>query len=57
MLTARYQSPLALITPAKSHPEVLLQAVSARNRARAEDFAKKHHIPKVTDTYQRECGL
>lgn len=46
------RSPLALITPAKSHPEVVLQAVSARDRARAEEFAKKHGIPEVRDSYQ-----
>lgn len=43
---------MALITPAKSHPEVIVQAVSARNRARAEEFAKKNGIPEVRDTYQ-----
>ena len=48
-------SPLALITPAKSHPEVLVQAVAARDRTRAEGFAKKHGIPDVKDTYQGMC--
>ena len=47
---------MALITPAKSHPEVVVQAVSARDRARAEEFAKKHGIPDVRDTYQGESG-
>lgn len=45
-------SPMALLMPAKSHPEVIVQAISARNRARAEEFAKKHGIPEVRDTYQ-----
>lgn len=48
-------SPLALITPAKSHPEVLVQAVAARDRTRAEEFAKKHGIPDIKDTYQGMC--
>ncbi|ROV92921.1 hypothetical protein VSDG_06321 [Cytospora chrysosperma] len=43
---------IALITAAKSHPEVVVQAVAARDRARAEEFAKKHGIPDVRDTYQ-----
>lgn len=43
---------MALIMPAKSHPEIIVQAVSARNRARAEEFAKKNGIPEVRDTYQ-----
>jgi predicted dehydrogenase len=45
-------SPLALITPAKSHPEVIVQAVSAWNRQKAEEFAKAHGIPEVRDTYE-----
>lgn len=44
--------PLALITPAKSHPEVIIQAVSARDRKRAEEFAKSHSIPEVKDSYE-----
>ncbi|KAJ5237357.1 hypothetical protein N7489_007448 [Penicillium chrysogenum] len=43
---------LALITPAKSHPEVIIQAVSARDRKRAEAFAKSHGIPEVRDSYE-----
>ncbi|KAL8721595.1 MAG: hypothetical protein Q9225_001759 [Loekoesia sp. 1 TL-2023] len=45
-------SPLALIIPAKSHTEVIVQAVSARDRQKAEAFAKKHGIPEVKDSYQ-----
>jgi predicted dehydrogenase len=40
------------VTPAKSHPEVIVQAIAARDRARAEEFAKKHGIPDVKDSYQ-----
>lgn len=43
---------MALIIPAKSHPEVIVQAVAARNRKRAEEFAKKHGIPDVRDSYE-----
>ncbi|KAA8645282.1 Gfo/Idh/MocA family protein [Aspergillus tanneri] len=45
ILGAASIAPLALITPAKSHPEVIIQAVSARNRKKAQDFAKAHSIP------------
>jgi predicted dehydrogenase len=45
-------SPLGLVVPAKSHSEIILQAISARDRTRAEAFAKKHGIPDVRDTYQ-----
>ncbi|KAJ5585467.1 Oxidoreductase N-terminal [Penicillium hispanicum] len=43
--------PLALITPALSHPEVIVQAVAARDHARASAFAKKHNIPDVRISY------
>ncbi|KAK7981305.1 oxidoreductase [Apiospora saccharicola] len=52
VLGAANIAPLALITPAKSHPEVIVQAVSARDRTKAEAFAKAHGIPEVRDTYQ-----
>ncbi|KAL7938277.1 NAD(P)-binding protein [Trichoderma chlorosporum] len=45
-------APLALFTPAKSHPEVIVQAISARDRKKAEEYAKSHGIPEVKDTYQ-----
>lgn len=47
-------SPLALIIPSKSHPEVIIQAVSARDRQKAEAFANTHSIPEIKDTYQGE---
>ncbi|KAF8901951.1 NAD(P)-binding protein [Mucidula mucida] len=52
ILGAANIAPQALILPAKSHPEVVVYAVAARNRARAEAFAKKHEIPKVHADYQ-----
>ncbi|RYP42282.1 hypothetical protein DL767_000446 [Monosporascus sp. MG133] len=52
ILGAAKIAPMAIITPAKSHPEVIVQAVAARDRARAEEFAKKHGIPDIRDTYE-----
>ncbi|KAI1350265.1 putative oxidoreductase [Xylaria sp. FL0043] len=43
---------MALIHPAKSHPEVIVQAVAARNRERAEKFAKTYGIPDVRTSYE-----
>jgi predicted dehydrogenase len=43
---------MSLIIPAKSHPEVIIQAVAARDRSKAEAFAKSHGIPEVKDSYQ-----
>ncbi|KAL8697712.1 MAG: hypothetical protein Q9201_006973 [Fulgogasparrea decipioides] len=52
VLGAANIAPLALIGPAKSHPEVIIQAVSARDRQKAEAFAKSNSIPEVKDSYQ-----
>lgn len=48
--------PFSLFIPAKSHPEVIVQAISARDRSRAEAYAKSHGIPEVKDTYQGKAG-
>ena len=42
---------MALITPAISHPDVIVAAVAARDPKKAEAFAKKHGIPIVHTTY------
>lgn len=46
--------PMTLISPAKTHPDVVVQAVAARDRKRAEAFARKNGIPEVKDSYQGE---
>ena len=43
--------PMALTNPAKSVPEVQVLAISSRDLNRAYRFAKKHHIPRVHQTY------
>jgi len=57
-------APPALITPALSHPEVVVYAVAARDMIKAEAFAKKHSIPKVyggpngyQGMYVRDCTV
>ena len=51
----------ALLIPAKLHPEVVVHAIAARDRKRAEEFAKKNGIPVVYNSYQGEffsnCSL
>jgi predicted dehydrogenase len=44
-------APSALVKPARHAPEVELLAVAARDRQRAETFARKHAIPVVADDY------
>ncbi|PON22686.1 hypothetical protein TGAM01_v208372 [Trichoderma gamsii] len=52
VLGAASIAPYSLFNPAKSHPEVIVQAISARDRSKAEAYAKSHGIPEVKDTYQ-----
>ena len=47
ILGAAQIAPAALISPSKSHQEVVVYAVAARDEKRARDFGKKHGIPKV----------
>jgi hypothetical protein len=43
---------MALIIPAKTHPDVIVAAVAARDQKKAEAYAKKHGIPVVHKSYQ-----
>ncbi|KAJ5355382.1 dimeric dihydrodiol dehydrogenase [Penicillium cataractarum] len=52
LLGASSIAPIALIAPAKAHSEVIIAAVAARDRTRAEAYAKKHNIPIVHSTYE-----
>ncbi|KAL9022917.1 MAG: hypothetical protein Q9196_007473, partial [Gyalolechia fulgens] len=52
LLGASKIAPDAVISAAKTHPEVMVVAVAARDRTRAQAYAKKHHIPIVHDSYQ-----
>ncbi|KAF5621984.1 oxidoreductase [Fusarium sp. NRRL 52700] len=42
----------ALIAPAKSHPDVEIHAIAARQKEKAVAYAKKHNIPHAFDSYQ-----
>lgn len=44
-------TPMALLRPAKTVPEVQVVAMAARDRGRAEKFARKHGIATVHDSY------
>ncbi|KFX96783.1 hypothetical protein O988_05170 [Pseudogymnoascus sp. VKM F-3808] len=52
ILGAAQTAPLSLVIPAKSHSEVIVQAISARDYTRAAEFAKRHGIPDVRNSYQ-----
>jgi predicted dehydrogenase len=43
--------PAALTNPARSVPEAEVTAIAARDPKRAQTFARKHHIPRVHQTY------
>jgi predicted dehydrogenase len=42
---------VAFIIPARSHPEVIVAAVAARDKKRAEEHAKLYDIPIVHENY------
>lgn len=44
--------PRALVRPAHKHLEVKVAAIAARDRKRAEQFARKFEIPRVHETYE-----
>ncbi|MCP2279704.1 Gfo/Idh/MocA family protein [Nocardia amikacinitolerans] len=52
ILGAARIAPAAVIQPAGRNPEVVVAAVAARDRSRAERFARKHGIPRSYDSYQ-----
>ncbi|KAF2773338.1 putative dimeric dihydrodiol dehydrogenase [Teratosphaeria nubilosa] len=52
LMSSRVCSPLAIIGPAKSHPEVIVHAIAARSKSRALEYAEKHSIAVVHDSYQ-----
>jgi predicted dehydrogenase len=43
--------PMALTNPARSVPEAQILAIAARDPERARAFARKHHIPRLHQTY------
>jgi hypothetical protein len=52
ILGAANIGPLALFMPAQTHPDVVVRAVAARSKTKAEAYAKKHGIPVVLGSYQ-----
>jgi predicted dehydrogenase len=52
ILGAARIAPVAVIKPARHNDQVDVVAVAARDRDKAESFAKKNGIPKVHDSYQ-----
>jgi len=51
ILGAAKIAPNALITPARTHPDVQIYAVAARSLDKAREFADKHGIEKAYGSY------
>jgi predicted dehydrogenase len=51
ILGAARIAPIALVKPARRTGHAAVTAVAARERARAEEFARKQGIPRVLDSY------
>jgi hypothetical protein len=45
------RSLMAFIIPARSHAEVIIAAVAARDKSKAEAHAKRYDIPIVHESY------
>jgi predicted dehydrogenase len=52
ILGAAAIAPMAIIKPAAQVDEAEVVAVAARDRVRADAFARKHHVARVHDTYE-----
>lgn len=60
ILGAAMIAPIALIVPAKSHPEAIIHAVAARDLGKAQRYAKRHGISKAyggSNAYQGRSPL
>lgn len=44
--------PVAVIQPAKSHTEIIITAIAARDEAKASAYARRYDIPTVHTSYQ-----
>ena len=51
MLGAALITPAAIIKPAETEPDAVLQGIAARDPARAKSYAQKHSIQQVFNTY------
>ncbi|KAG6858287.1 hypothetical protein C0993_006074, partial [Termitomyces sp. T159_Od127] len=47
VLGAATIAPIAIVAPVKNHPETILYAVAARDKAKAAAFARKHGFEKA----------
>lgn len=52
LLGASSIAPPAIISAAKSHPDIIVSCVAARDKTRAQAYAKTHGIPHVFSNYQ-----
>ncbi|KAI2788425.1 hypothetical protein POX_e06441 [Penicillium oxalicum] len=52
LLGASKIAPVAVVNPAKSHPDVIVAAVAARDFDRAKKYAQDYGIPIVHSSYQ-----
>jgi predicted dehydrogenase len=52
ILGAANIAPMALTKPAKENAEVVVAAVAARDETRARDFAAKHGVARVHESYE-----
>jgi len=52
LIGASNVAPNAVISPARSHSEIIIAAVAARDEEKARKYALKYNIPIVHKSYQ-----
>ncbi|RAR09209.1 oxidoreductase domain-containing protein [Stemphylium lycopersici] len=57
ILGAAKIAPNALVVQARSHPDAIIVAVAARDKKKAEAYAKRWNIPIVHDSYEALIAL
>lgn len=57
ILGAANIAPIALVRPVKNHPDAVVYAVAARDKSRADDFAKMWGVEKAYGSYQGTTAL
>jgi hypothetical protein len=55
--STQFSSITALIQPARTHTEVIIVAVAARDKKKAEAYAKAYDIPIVHENYDSKCKI
>lgn len=57
MVNSRSYRLNGLFIPAKTHPDVIVKSVAARDQAKANTYAQEHGIQDVKESYQGKLSI